>query len=262
MSAVANYLPRNTWIHRLNPLTKMLWSIILMTLSFLYRDPIILAVLFLSIALVAYMAGILKEMLPAFKGLLIFAGIFLLFQIFFITEGKVLFYVIPGTKILPITDEGIFGSLAMGARLMVIAASFPVLLGTTQVKDLVIMLVEKIKIPYTYAFMFITSLRFVPTFMQEMEQIVQAQCSRGHRLENRNLIRKFFSLCPLAIPLMITSVKKAEQLAISMETRGFGLGSRTYLHQIQFRAIDWGISLGMLGMVALSVYLNLQGIFQ
>lgn len=260
MSGVADYLPRDSWVHRLNPLTKMLWSIILMTLSFLFRDPLVLSGLFLSIVLVAYLAKILKEMLPAFKGLLIFAGVFLLFQIFFINEGKTLFYFIPGTRYLPITDIGLYESLAMGARLMVIAASFPVLLGTTQVKDLVIMMVEKMKVPYTYAFMFITSLRFIPTFMNEMEQIIQAQCSRGHRLDSNNFIRKFLSLCPLAIPLMITSVKKAEQLAISMETRGFGLGNRTYLRQIKFKIIDWGVCFGLFGLVGLGIYLNCVGV--
>jgi len=98
--------------------------------------------------------------------------------------------------------------------------------------------VEKLRIPYPYAFMFVTSLRFVPTFMQEMDQIIQAQSSRAHRLDNKNFLKRFLSICPLAIPLMVTSVKKAERMAISMETRGFGVGKRTNLHSKQFRSVD------------------------
>lgn len=240
MSAVANYIQRDSPIHGLNPLTKLFWSVALMMLSFIFKSPIVLAALFLSIIFVAYQAKILKEMLPVFKGLLYFAGFFLVFQIFWIAEGNAIFG-IPGHSWLRVTDQGLVLSLGMAARLMVIAASFPVLLATTKMKDLVVVLVEKIKIPYTYAFMFITSLRFIPTFMNEMDQIIQAQCSRGHRLDSRNFITKFLSICPLAIPLMITSVKKAERLAISMETRGFGCGKRTYLHQINFRTVDWVI---------------------
>jgi energy-coupling factor transport system permease protein len=260
MSVVASYIPRNSFIHQLNPLTKFLWTLVIMTLSFFFTDPLALGILFASIVLVAALGGILQEMIPAFKGLLIFAGLFILFQIFFITEGKTLITLIPGTNIGRITDKGLWGCLAMGARMIVIAASFPVLMGTTQVKDLVILLVEKLKVPYTYAFMFVTSLRFIPTFMQEMDQIIQAQCSRAHRLDQRNFLMRLLSLCPLAIPLMITSIKKAEQLAISMETRGFGSGKRTYLYQNHFKTRDWCICTGLMLMVIAGLIINLKGI--
>lgn len=239
MSVVANYIQKDSFVHRLNPLTKFLWSLVIMTLSFFFKDPAVLIGLFLSIVVVAALAGILREMLPAFKGLLIFVGLFLVLQIFFITDGKVLVTLIPGTNLLRITDQGLYFSLAMGGRMLVIAASFPVLMGTTQIKDLVVVMVEKLRIPYTYAFMFVTSLRFIPTFLQEMDQIIQAQCSRAHRIDNKNFFKKFMSICPLAIPLVVTSVKKAERLAISMETRGFGIGKRTYFHQNLFRGVDW-----------------------
>lgn len=96
--------------------------------------------------------------------------------------------------------------------------------------------------------------------MNEMDQIIQAQCSRGHRLDSRNFITKFLSICPLAIPLMITSVKKAERLAISMETRGFGCGKRTYLHQINFRTVDWVICGIMLAVSIAGLILKAKGI--
>ncbi|MGD8400016.1 MAG: energy-coupling factor transporter transmembrane component T [Bacillota bacterium] len=253
MSVAVNYLQRDTWIHRLNPLTKLFWSLLMMTLSFLFKDPLWLTALFGSIVLVAQMAQILREMLPVFKGLLIFALFFLLFQIFLIPEGRTLVVLIPGLNWLRITDQGVGIAAALGIRLMAVASSFPVLLATTQVKDLVVMLVEKLKIPYTYAFMLITTLRFIPTFMNEMDQIIQAQCSRAHRLDSRNFVTRFLSICPLAIPLMVTSIKKAERLAISMETRGFGVGKRTYFHRRQFTAADIGanLTLALIGITAL-----------
>jgi energy-coupling factor transport system permease protein len=260
MSVAVNYIPRDTWIHRLNPLTKLFWSLLMMALSFLFKDPLVLTALFGSIVLVAQLAQILPEMLPVFKGLVLFALLFLLFQIFLVTEGRTLIVLIPGTNLLRITDQGVSVSLAIGIRLMAIASSFPLLLATTQVKDLVVMLVEKLKIPYAYAFMFITTLRFIPTFMNEMEQIIQAQCSRAHRLDSRNFITKFFSICPLAIPLMVTSVKKAERLAISMETRGFGVGKRTYLHHHHFTAIDIGVNLALVLIGITAFILSFAGI--
>ena len=260
MSVVANYIPRDSFVHRLSPLTKLFWSFLLMTLSCFFRDPVVLAGLFLSIVVVALVAGILKEMFPVFKGLLLIAGLFILFQIFFISDGKTIFTLIPGTGIGRVTDIGLTGCLAMGARMIVIAASFPILMGTTQIKDLVVVLVEKLKIPYPYAFMFVTSLRFVPTFMQEMDQIIQAQSSRAHRLDNKNFVKRFLSICPLAIPLMVTSVKKAERMAISMETRGFGVGKRTNLHTKQFRPVDAAVCSALLVMGMVAVALHFQGI--
>lgn len=260
MSVVANYIAKDSFVHRLNPLTKLFWSVAVMTLSFFFKDPVVLTALFLSIVLVAAAARILKEMSPAFKGLLIFTAFFLVLQIFFITDGKTLFALIPGTKILRITDQGLFGSLAMGGRMLVIAASFPVLMGCTQIKDLVVVLVEKLKVPYTYAFMFVTSLRFVPTLLQEMDQIIQAQCSRAHRLDDRNFVKKFMSICPLAIPLVVTSVKKAERLAISMETRGFGVGKRTYFRHNAFQSYDWIVCIGLLLLLISGLVLNIKGI--
>jgi len=47
MSVVANYISKDTLIHRLNPLTKLLWSLTIMTLSFFFRDPLVLMGLFL-----------------------------------------------------------------------------------------------------------------------------------------------------------------------------------------------------------------------
>ncbi len=260
MSVVASYVPRDSWVHRLNPLTKLLWTLVVMTISFFCEDPLALAGIFLSIVLVAALGRILQEMLPAFKGLLIFVGLFLILQVFFISDGQTLLNLIPGTDLLRITDRGLLGSLAMGGRMLVIAASFPVFMATTQIKDLVITLVEKLKIPYAYAFMFVTSLRFIPTFMGEMDQIIQAQCSRGHRLDERNVFKKIAALCPLAIPLMVTSIKKAEALAISMETRGFGSGKRTYLHQSAFSSLDWLVCVGLLLVGALSITICLKGI--
>jgi energy-coupling factor transport system permease protein len=258
--AIVNYLQRDTWIHRLNPLTKLCWSLVMMTLSFLFKEPLVLAALLLSIVLVARSARILPEMLPVLKALFLFALLFLLLQIFLISEGRTLVVLIPGMNYLRITDHGVAVAAAMGIRLMAIASSFPILLATTQVKDLVVMLVEKLKIPYTYAFMFITTLRFIPTFMAEMEQIIQAQCSRAHRLDSRNFITKFFSICPLAIPLMVTSIKKAERMAISMETRGFGMGKRSYLHRQQFTLTDIGVNLTLLLIGITAFILSFKGI--
>jgi hypothetical protein len=66
----------------------------------------------------------------------------------------------------------------MAFRMLATVSTIPVLMMTTTMTDLAAVLVEKLKIPFKYAFMFITALRFIPTFSAEMDQIMQAQMSR------------------------------------------------------------------------------------
>lgn len=260
MSGVAEYVGKDSPIHRLHPLTKLFWSLAVVTLSFLFQDPAGQIGILLSIIAVAVAGRVWRELIPAFIGLFVVAGIFILFQIFFVTEGKTLFTLIPGTKFGRVTDQGVWICLAMAGRMIVITASFPVMMATTQIKDLVVALVNNMKIPYTYAFMFVTSLRFIPTFLGEMDQIMQAQCSRGYVTEGKNPFRKLFSLGPLAVPLLISSVRKAQRLAVSMETRGFGSGQRSHLHEIAFGLRDLVVLGLVLVLGAAAIYARIKGI--
>ncbi|HEX2953434.1 MAG TPA: energy-coupling factor transporter transmembrane component T [Bacillota bacterium] len=174
MSGVAEYVAKDSPIHRLHPLTKLFWSLTVVSASFIFQNLVGQMAVLLSIILVALIGRVLKELIPAFVGLLVVAGIFILFQIFFIPDGKTLLTLIPGTHIGRVTDVGLWACLGMAGRMIVITASFPVMMATTQIKDLVVALVNSLKIPYAYAFMFVTSLRFIPTFIGEMDQIMQA----------------------------------------------------------------------------------------
>lgn len=260
MSGVADYIAKESPVHRLHPLTKLFWSLAIVSVSFIFQDPIGQMAILASVILVALIGRVLKELIPAFIGLLVIAGIFVLFQIFFISDGRTLFSLIPGTRFGRITDVGLWTCLAMAGRMIVITASFPVMMATTQIKDLVVALVNSLRIPYAYAFMFVTSLRFIPTFLGEMNQIVQAQCSRGYVTESRNPIRKLFSLAPLAVPLLISSVRKAQRLAVSMETRGFGSGQRSHLHEIRFGTGDLVAFICMAGLGAVAIFIRIKGI--
>lgn len=260
MSGVAEYVAKESPIHRLHPLTKLFWSLAVVSASFIFQNLVGQLAVLLSIILVAVLGRVLKELIPAFVGLMVVAGIFILFQIFFITDGETLFTLIPGTHIGRVTDEGLWACLAMAGRMIVITASFPVMMATTQIKDLVVALVNSLRIPYTYAFMFVTSLRFIPTFLGEMDQIMQAQCSRGYVTEGRNPIRKLFSLGPLAVPLLISSVRKAQRLAVSMETRGFGSGQRSHLHEIRFGLGDSVAFALMVVFGTIAILVRIKGI--
>lgn len=239
MSVMAEYIPGSSVLHRLNPLTKILWTFVVIAMSFMTARPeFILGVLLVNVAIAAA-CGIFRRILPTLRGLLIFALILILFQVFFVKEGQTLFYLVPPLKFGAITDVGAVMSLVMALRMMATVSTIPILMLTTPVPDIVVVMVEKLKVPFKYAFMFITALRFIPTFLGEMQQILQAQMSRGYRSDTRNPFKKILIVIPLAIPLLVSSVKKTERMAISMEARGFGAGPRSSYRKIDMTRLDF-----------------------
>ncbi len=239
MPAMLEYIPKESLFHRLNPITKILWTFTVLIISFLFNDPLPIFIILLSNLLVAYASGIIKQVLPIIKALFIFSLILILFQIFFVNEGKTLFYVIPFANAGRVTDVGLKLSLVMSLRMVATVSTIPIMIMATQMTDLVVVLVEKLKIPFKYAFMFITALRFIPTLMGEIEQIMQAQMSRGYDSDTKNPFKKMVIIIPLAIPLLVSSVKKTEKMAISMEVRGFASGPRSYYRKIDMKKADY-----------------------
>ncbi|WHH60327.1 energy-coupling factor transporter transmembrane component T [Petroclostridium sp. X23] len=253
MPALVEYIPANTVMHKLNPITKILWTIAVLTICFMFNQPAAILLVLISNLAVAALSKVLKQVLPAIIGLFIFSLLLILFQIFFVTEGNTLFYIIPFVNIGRITDVGLEYSAVLALRMLATTSTIPILMTTTQMKDIVVVLTEKCKVPFKYAFMFVTSLRFIPTFMEEMDQILQAQKSRGYDSDTRNPFKKLFIIIPLAIPLLISSVKKAEKMAISMEVRGFGAGPRSHYNQVDMKTKDYAVIICLIAITFISI---------
>lgn len=253
MSVLVEYIPGKSLLHKLNPLTKIIWTFVAIALSFMFSSPQAIIAVFLVNVVIAVACGVTKQLLPVIKGLFIFALILVLFQIFFVTEGRTLFYLIPLTNIGRVTDVGLQMSLVMAFRMLATVLPIPVLMMTTPMTDIVVVLVEKFKVPFKYAFMFITALRFIPSFMAEMEMILQAQMSRGYEADTKNPVKKMMIVIPLAIPLLISSIKKTEKMAVSMEARGFGSGPRSSYRQINMAGIDYGVLIAFVAALSSSI---------
>lgn len=99
---------------------------------------------------------------------------------------------------------------------------------------------KKIGLPtHELALMMSISLRFIPTLMQETEKIMKAQAARGVEFTSGPIKDRMKAVVPLLIPLFISSFKRAEELAIAMEARGYRGGEgRTKLRLLQWRGLD------------------------
>ena len=99
------------------------------------------------------------------------------------------------------------------------------------------------------------SLRFIPTLMQETEKISKAQASRGVDFKTGPLKDRIQAVVPLLVPLFVSAFKRAEELAMAMEARGYRGGEgRTRLRELEIVRRDYlAIGLFLIVMIGLFV---------
>jgi energy-coupling factor transport system permease protein len=260
MSAPVEYIPGNSIFHRLNPLTKILWTFSVIIVCFVTENPAAILCVFVTNLIIAAISNIIRQMAPSIKGLLIFCAVVSVCQVFFIKEGTIMFYAFPWLRLGPITDRGLRHCVLVSLRMLSTVSTIPMLMMTTPMTDIITVMTQKLRLSYKYSFMLITALKFIPAFIYEMDQVMQAQMSRGYNSDTKNPFRKLSIIIPLAIPLLITSINKSRLLAISMEVRGFGSGQRSCYRDCSMGNADYIVIIIMgfvvLGSVAFNTILH------
>lgn len=89
------------------------------------------------------------------------------------------------------------------------------------------------------AMMFSIALRFIPTTAEEAEKIVVAQTARGAVFDQGGPIRRARAWIPVLIPLFVNLFRRADDLALAMESRCYTGTGRTRLHAPSMRPADW-----------------------
>jgi energy-coupling factor transport system permease protein len=223
MKGFLEYVPGNSLLHRLNPLTKLMLSLMICASCFVSgRLTFSLAMIGLNLLLAAS-AGILPRGLAMLKTLLKLSVILFFLQVFFVRQGTI-WLRLPLNIV--ITDRGVTFSLLIVLRLIGATMPLALMLSITQLSDLSGALVEKGHVPFKYAFALTTAIRFIPVFAGEMAAIMEAQTARGVEFDSPNPFKKVRLILPLCVPLLISSVQKIEDSAVSAQLRGFNLRTR------------------------------------
>ena len=106
---------------------------------------------------------------------------------------------------------------------------------------------KKIKIPvHEMSMMMSMALRFIPTLIEETDKIMSAQKARGADFDSGNLFRRAKALLPILVPLFVSAFRRADELAVAMESRCYHGGEgRTRMKQLRMQGIDaWALLLG------------------
>ncbi len=262
---MGQYFPASSVIHRLDPRTKIVGLILYIAALFTAKSWISYMVMALMLAAMIALSTLkLKMLIKGLKPLLIII-LFTAFLNLFFTEGE---HVIFEVWKLRLSWEGVRTAGFMLARLiMLIMGSFmltyttPPMALTDGIESLLSPL-KKLKVPvHELAMMMSIALRFSPTLVEETDKIMSAQKARGADFETGGLIRRARALLPVLVPLFISAFRRADELAVAMESRCYHGGEgRTRMNVLVMRARDW-IALGVcVAVLALMIALAALGV--
>ena len=238
---LGQYFPGDTIAHRLDPRTKLLLVIV-------YIVGLFNAVGWYSYAFVIAVTGMCMlvskiRLAAAFKGLkpVIFIIVLTALLNIFYTEGT------PVIEGWIITWEGIAKAVMMSVRIiLLIVGTFLLTYTTSPIAltdglELLLNPLKKIKVPvHEMSMMMSMALRFIPTLIEETDKIMSAQKARGADFETGNLMRRAKALLPILVPLFVSSFRRADELAIAMESRCYHGGEgRTRMKTLKMQGIDF-----------------------
>ena len=239
---LGQFLPGDSSVHRLDPRTKILLMVLYIVIVFVVRTlwvfalPCLLLIFMFIMARVpaSYFFSSLKPM----RWLLLFMFVINLFA----TTGET---VLLQWWIVRITQEALLQAVFFTLRLVLLVAGTSILTLTTSPIALtdglekLLSPLRKIRFPaHELAMMMTIALRFIPTLMEETDRIQKAQMARGADFESGNLIQRAKSMIPILVPLFVSAFRRADELAMAMESRCYHGGEgRTRMRELHFH---WG----------------------
>lgn len=240
---IGQYVPADSFVHRLDPRVKIILSIFFVIDLFLINDfkgyiviiPFTMFIIWISKLKFKY---VYKGLKPIFVLLIITALLNLLMY-----HGKTVVF---SWSFITIYKEGIYTAVFMTLRLIFLIVGTSILTLTTSPIELTDAIermlnpLKKVGVPaHEFAMMMTIALRFIPTLIDETDKIMKAQMARGADFETGNIFSKAKNLIPLLVPLFISSFRRADDLAMAMDSRCYRGGKgRTKMKQLKMTYRD------------------------
>lgn len=241
---IGQYYPASSILHRLDPRTKLFATLAVITLLFIVNNFIGYGFVILCLAIIIKLSKVPpKYMFKGLKGIIFLLMFTVILNIFFAPGETVIF----SLGFIRVTLEGLILASQMALRLVILVVFSSILTLTTspiQLTDAIeysLKPYKKIGVPaHEIAMMMTIALRFIPTLMEELDKIIKAQMARGADFETGNIVKRAKSLVPVLVPLFISSFRRADDLAIAMESRCYrGDENRTRMKELKFKKRDY-----------------------
>lgn len=258
---IGQYVAGQSIIHRLDARSKLISTFLFVIVVFLANNLLTYLLLFFTVLATVLISRI--QLTYIYRGM---RPILLLVFIMFILHG---FLTKEGTLVYSLGSFELYlGGIIQGAfiacRLLLLIMMTTILTLTTSSIHLTDGLetlfspLTKYKVPvHELALMMSISLRFIPTLLQETEKIIKAQTARGANFSEGSLFKRAKAVIPLLVPLFIQSFKRAEDLAVAMEARGYRGGEgRTKYRELSWAKKDTAVLLFMIFLGLMLVLLR------
>ncbi len=250
---LGQFYPADSVLHRLDPRVKLTGTLVYVISLFLFQSYIgyLVATAFL-------VSMIVLSRVPVsfmFKGL---KAVFILILV----TGLLNVFLTPGRELvtfwkITITIEGLRMAGFMVLRIVYLIVGSSIMTLTTTPSSLTDGLekglgwLKFLKVPvHEIAMMMSIALTFIPVLLEETDRIIKAQQARGADFESGNLIRRIKALVPILVPLFVSAFRRANDLAIAMESRCYRGGEgRTKLYPLRYQGRD------VAAYIVLAVYL-------
>lgn len=228
------YFPTGSFVHKTDARTKILllilWIVILFTAGNFYA----LGLCLLWVCLLMIVSKIpLKMYLRNIKAVWLVVLFTSIINALYVHSGKILV----SFWIITVTTGGISRAVFMSTRivlLILLSAMFSYTTKPTEITDAIESLLSPLRIfglkegVHILAMTMTIALRFIPTLIDETNKIMSAQKARGADFESGSLMQRIKAMLPILIPLLISSVRRAYELAEAMESRCYnGAEGRT-----------------------------------
>ncbi|MDI3269305.1 MAG: energy-coupling factor transporter transmembrane protein EcfT [Bacillota bacterium] len=237
---LGQYWPGHSFLHRLDPRTKILAVGLLIVALFGTRSLTGYGLVALLLFWSTFLARLpIAKLWRGLRPILILVLVTALINIFTL-PGEVWTRMGP----LTITREGVEMAILLSLRLVLLVWATTLMTLTTAPLQLtdgletLFAFLKKVRVPvHEMALMMAIALRFIPTLFEEADRIQKAQMSRGADFESGSLPQRVKALLPLLVPLFVSSFRRAEELALAMEARAYTGGKG----RTRYRRLRWTV---------------------
>ncbi|MBQ9485670.1 MAG: energy-coupling factor transporter transmembrane protein EcfT [Clostridia bacterium] len=262
-----SYFPANSFVHKMDARVKILATIAYIVAVFLVQTFHFLgfaACLLFVIIATAFARVPFLRVLKSVKAIIFFVIFSAVLQLFFNKKGTIVWWVI--------TDAGLLNAGFIVARIVLIVLGASLLTLTTSPVELadgiegLLYPLKWVRFPvHEFALIMSIALRFIPTLVDETDRIIKAQKARGADFESGNIFKRTKALIPVLIPLLISSFRRADELADAMDSRCYaGSKTRTRYKKMEITFRDLIGTVVVAGLITGIVFLNkfylLQGL--
>lgn len=240
---IGQYYESDSILHRLDPRVKLVGTFVFLISLFLLDNitGFIISTIFL-VAIIKLSTVPVKYMLKGMKSIMFLLFITVIFNLLF--SGGIPVYTIGPINI---TQMGIRLAIMTAVRLTYLILGSSIMTLTTtpnQLTDAIEVLLKPLNIfrfpVHEIAMMMSIALRFIPILVDETDKIMKAQMARGADFETGGIIKRAKALIPLLVPLFVSAFRRANDLAMAMEARGYrGGDGRTKFKPLLYKKRDY-----------------------